>query len=74
MDRTVLRSLCLRNKITKLEGEEEKERRKGQREEGKEGERRERGEEGRREGERKKVHLAFKFSLEDTEALGQLWK
>lgn len=33
MDRTVPRSLCLRNKITKLEGEEEKERGRGERKE-----------------------------------------
>lgn len=72
MDTTVPRSLCLRNKITKLErgGEGEE---KGEREGGKGG-RRESREEGRREGERKKIHLAIKFSLEDTETLGQLWK
>lgn len=37
MDTTVPRSLCLRNKITKLEREEEKEKKKGEREGGKEG-------------------------------------
>lgn len=58
MDRTVSRSLCLRNKITKL-GEEEKERRKGEREGG----RKERGGREERRGEEKERERKSIFLL-----------